>query len=357
MNRKAGALVADGTGGTRETEEGPMCRPNHERAQSARRGIETLGVLNEKARALAYGIEDLDWARPLQRDRLWSPPDIAPLVHLPSFARLSPTEARRYNQLFAVGVCEQFVWFEQHLLCPILRRLLAQVEIPAELREALEIFIEEENKHSEMFWRMCEKAEPQFYPTRRFRLFNTSRLQDAAVAVMLRHPRTFLVWIWAVIFFEERTVDYCRQYLRTARAQPDLLDPSFVELHEFHMKDEGRHFQLDQHLLTWLYDPAPRWKRALAGRMFRQLMRAYVSPRRTSWSVLEVLGQEFPHLQAEVLPALRRELPLLRTNRSFHQAAFSRQAVGHSMALFTEYPEMDALWDLFVVEGKQGARA
>ena len=330
-----------------------MCVPNH----SPRRGIETLEVLNRKSRELAYGLDDLDWARPLCRDRLWSPPDIAPLVHLPSYSRLTPEQARRYNQLFAVGVCEQFVWFEQHLLCVVLRRLLKQVVVPAQLREALEIFIEEENKHSEMFWRMCEKAEPAFYPTRQFRLFNTSRLQEAAVGLMLRSPRTFLLWVWAVIFFEERTVDYCRQYLRTARAQPDLLDPSFVELHEFHMKDEGRHFQLDQHLLTWLYDPAPRWKRNLAGRMFQGLMKAYVSPRRTSLKVLEVLGEEFPELRAEVIPALIRELPLLRTSRSFHQVAFSREAVGHSMALFAEYPELDRVWDLFVVEQKEGARA
>lgn len=325
---------------------------------SSRLGIETLEALNKKSVSMAYGIEALDWARPLDRGKLWSPEHISPLTHLPSYARLNAEQRRRYNQLFAVGVCEQFVWFEQHLLCVVLRKLLAEErDIPPQLREAIEHFIVEEDKHSEMFWRMCEKAEPALYPTRRFKLFNTSRLQSLVTNFMLKRPRTFLLWIWAAIFFEERTVDYCRQYRKAVKADPAQLDPSFCELHEFHFKDEARHYQLDQHLLTWLYDPEPAWKKSLAARMFKQLMKAYVSPRRTSQRILDQLGVEFPGLTAEVLPALRAELPSLKTSRSFHQAAFSRDAVPRTMELFAEYPEHDGLWELFLLEDKHGPRA
>ncbi|MCO5166978.1 MAG: diiron oxygenase [Planctomycetes bacterium] len=323
----------------------------------ARLGVETLEALNKKSVSMAYSIDDLDWARPVDRAKRWSPDGIAPLTHLPAYARLGPEHRLRYNQLFAVGVCEQFVWFEQHLLVPVLQRLLAQQpDMPPLLREALEHFVAEEHKHSEMFWRMCEKAEPAMYPTRAFRLFNVSGPQGLALNVLLARPRTFLLWIWAAIFFEERTVDYCRQYRKAEKAAPGELDASFVELHEFHFKDEARHYQLDQHLLTWLYDPEPMWKRRLAARMFKVLMRSYVSPRRTSRRILEVLGGEFPDLKAQVIPALLAELPLLRTSRSFHQAAFSRDAVGKTMELFAEYPEHDGLWELFVLEGKHGPR-
>jgi hypothetical protein len=326
--------------------------------QSASRlGIETLEALNRKSVSMAYGIDALDWARPVDRTKHWSPVGIAPLVHLPSYARLSEAAKLRYNQLFALGVCEQFVWFEQHLLVVVLKNLLAtEPDIPPLLREAIQHFIVEEDKHSEMFWRMCEKAEPTLYPTRRFRFFNTSRLQGLAMGFMLERPRAFLLWIWAAIFFEERTVDYCRQYRRSEKTQPGFLDASFVELHEFHFKDEARHYQLDQHLLTWLYDPEPMWKRRLAARMFKVLMKAYVSPRRTSHVVLDRLAEELPD-QAPVLAALRRELPQLRTNRSFHQAAFSRDAVPRTMDLFAEYPEHDGLWELFLLEDKHGPRA
>lgn len=323
-----------------------------------RLGVETLEALNKKSRTMAYGIDALDWSRPIDRTKRWSPEGIAPLSHLPSYAKLEERHRLRYNQLFAVGICEQFVWFEQHLLVPVLERLLAsRPDMPPLLREALEHFIVEEHKHSEMFWRMCEKAEPALYATRRFRFFNTSAAQGAAIALMLRHPRTFLLWIWAAIFFEERTVDYCKQYRKAVKDDPGALDASFVELHEYHFKDEARHYQLDQHLLTWCYDPEPRWKRRLAGRMFKVLMRSYVAPRRTSRTILAHLGREFPELRAEAIPALLAELPLLARSRSFHQVAFSRDAVGKTMELFAEYEELDGLWELFLLEDKHGPRA
>jgi hypothetical protein len=323
---------------------------------AARRNIETLEALNRKARELAYGIDALDWDRPVDRSKFWSPPEISPLCHLPSFKRLEERHQIRYNQLFAVGVCEQFVWFEQHLAVPVLRLLIDRTpDMPPLLKDALEIFIEEEHKHSEMFWRMCEKAEPSWYPERRFYLFNTTGLQNFALGLMLRYPKALLMWIWAVIFFEERTVDYCRQYWKAKRKTPDLIDPSFTELHEYHFKDEGRHFQLDQHLLTWLYDPEARWKKRVAGRSFYRLMKAYTSPRRTSLRVIDVLEREFPELKAELGPALREELPLLASSKSFHEAAFSRKAVGRSMELFAQYPELDRIWELFVVENKEGS--
>jgi P-aminobenzoate N-oxygenase AurF len=322
-----------------------------------RHSIETLEALNEKSVKQAYSIDDLGWDRPIQRDKKWSPDAIAPLVHLPAYQLLEERHRLRYNQLFGLGVCEQFVWFEQDLLCGVFRSLFRQApDMPPLLRTALEHFVEEENKHSEMFWRMCEKSEPQWYPTRRFYLFNTTWAQDRFFGLMLRYPKQFLMWIWTVIFFEERTVDYCRMYRKSEKKDPGGIDPSYVELHDYHFKDEARHFQLDQHILTWLYDPQPRWKKRVAGRMFHGLMKAFTSPRRTTKRLLEVMGEEFPELKREAIPRLLQELPSLRTNQSFHQAAFSRKAVGRSMALFAEYPELDSLWDLFILEDKVPAK-
>jgi hypothetical protein len=321
-----------------------------------RRDIGSLGVLNRKAVENAYGLEDLDWSRPVRRDRLWSPEHIAPLYYLPSYAKLTADEKRRYNQLFAMGVCEQFVWLEEHLLVNTLRTVLQRDNPPAPLREALGHFIEEELKHTQMFWRMLERSEPSWYPTRKFKLYNISALQQFVLDLVLMRPRVFLIWIWTAIFFEERTVDYCRHYLAARKADPDALDPTYVQLHEYHFKDELRHYQLDQHLLGWMYDPQPSWKKKLAARMFRSLMRSYVFPHRTSRRVLEILGSEFPRLQADVIPALLRELPDIGRSRAFHRMAFSRDAVPKTMALFAEYPELDGLWDLFLEITKAEAR-
>jgi predicted metal-dependent hydrolase len=321
-----------------------------------KRNIEALDVLNRKAVDNAFGVEDLDWSKPIDRTRLWSPEEIAPLYYLPAYQLLRPEEKLRYNQLFAMGVCEQFVWLEEHLLVSTLRKVLEGKDAPPPLREALGHFIEEEIKHTEMFWRVLEKSEPSWYPTRKFRLYNISPLQQRVMNLVLGYPRTFLIWVWTAIFFEERTVDYCRHYLRVEKADPGKLDATYLQMHEYHFKDELRHYQLDQHLLSWIYDPQPRWKKALAGKMFFRLMRGYVFPRRTSLRVLEVLGAEFPRLEDEVIPRLRKEIPGIGRQEAFHRMAFSRQAVPKTMALFADYPELDRLWTLFLAVTKESAR-
>lgn len=319
-----------------------------------RRSFDSLEVLNRKAVENAYGLEDLDWSRPIDHARWWSPEEIAPLYYLPAYSLLSPEEKRRYNQLFALGVCEQFIWLEEHILVDTLRKVLDGRDAPPPLRRALETFIAEEVKHTEMFWRVLERAEPAWYARRAFRLFNISAPQQALLDLVLRFPRTFLVWVWTAIFFEERTVDYCRHYLKTAKADPARLDPTFVMLHEYHFKDELRHYQLDQHILAWMYDPQPAWKRRIAGAMFGKLMRGYVFPKRTSLRILEVLAREFPRLRAEAIPRLKAEIGGVGLSKEFHRMAFSRQAVPKTMDLFAEYPELDPLWRLFLVETKQG---
>ncbi|MDB5105531.1 MAG: P-aminobenzoate N-oxygenase AurF [Fibrobacteres bacterium] len=320
-----------------------------------RRDIGALDVLNRKAVENAYDFEDLDWSRPVDRSKPWSPEHIAPLFYLPSYAKFTPEEKRRYNQLFSMGVCEQFIWLEEHLLVNTLRKVVQRSDPPAPLKEALGHFIAEELKHTRMFWRMLEKSEPGWYPTRKFRLYNISALQQAVLDLVLKLPNVFLIWIWTAVFFEERTVDYCRHYLEARKRDPEAVDATYTQVHEYHFKDELRHYQLDQHLLAWMYDPQPRWKKRLAARMFRSLMRSYVFPNRTSRRVLEVLAGEFPRLRAEVLPALLKELPDIGRSRAFHRMAFSKDSVPKTMALFAEYPELDGLWNLFLEITKEEA--
>ena len=57
-----------------------------------RREIGSLDVLNRKAVENAYELEDLDWSRPVDRSKAWSPEHIAPLYHLPSYSAFTPEE-------------------------------------------------------------------------------------------------------------------------------------------------------------------------------------------------------------------------------------------------------------------------
>ncbi len=319
---------------------------------SSRRGIESLTRLNQLAHKNAWTLEDLDWSMPIDRERLWAPPEMSPLSYLPSYARLSEEQQRRYNQIFALAICEQFIWFETNFLVDAMESVVRQFDVPEELVTAVNFLTEEEIKHTRMFWRLLEKCQPDWYPRREYHIFKMTPMQRLLTKSMLRWPRHVLVWIWIAIFFEERTGDYCRQYLRYERRNPGAIDPAFLQVHRFHFRDEARHFQLDQHLLDWIYDRAPRWKCRLAGKMFYRVMRGYTSPRNTARQTLRQLGREFPELERDVIPALERELPLLGKSKEYHQMAFSRKSVGNSLALFAEYPELDRLWPLFQVETK-----
>ena len=322
-----------------------------------RKDVGTLDVLNRKAVENAFGVEALDWARPVERGRFWAPEQLISMYYLPSYAKLSPEEKRRCNQLYAMGICEQIIWLEENFLVKTLRRVLKRADVPAPLRTALDTFIDEEIKHTEMFWRTLEKAEPTWYKRREFRVYLVPRATRMLVNAVLSLPKLFIAWIWVAIFFEERTVDYWRNYLKARKEDPAGIDESVTEVQEFHFKDEIRHFQLDQHLLTWLYDPQPAWKRRLAGKMFTALMRGYVYPKNIPGGVMAMLGEEFPRLRTEIIPAMRSELIGLGTSRDFHDLAFSRGSVPKAMALFAEYPELDGLWPMFLAVTKEEFQA
>jgi hypothetical protein len=271
------------------------------------------------------------------------------MTYLPSFAKLSEEQRLRYNQLFSLGICEQFIWFERDLLNPVLQRVLKKKQVSGELRAAVIQFIEDEEKHAEMFWRLLERAEPQLYVRRKYFFLNMNSLQRASIRAMTTRPEHFLVWIWAAIFFEERTLDYSRHYLLAQKNAPDSIDPLFSRCHRLHLVDEARHHEIDFHLLRELYDPEPWHKKKLAGIMMRRLMKNFASPRRISWRIIEKLAHEFSGPSSSFWSSFWRELPLLAESREFHHVAFGKQAVGRTLGHLARYPEMDSIWDLLKI--------
>lgn len=299
------------------------------------------------ARERSFSLNDIDWQMKVSRHIDWSPGEIAPMAYLPSFARLSPEVRRRYNQLFALGVCEQFIWFERDLLGPILNSIQTKrPDLGESMLAEIKVFVEDEEKHSEMFWKLLETAEPSFYPARKFRFLNLSRVQSFALGLMTRFPNTMPVWVWAALFFEERTLDYSRRYRNQMLKSEGSVDALFSRCHALHLQDEVHHHDLDQRLIEGIYRDLPAWKRAFTGWLMYVLMRAFVSPKRVSKKVLEILRAEFPASQAE-FNALESELPLIRESTEFRKVAFGVQSVGSSRRLMAAYPEMKRALALF----------
>ena len=336
-------------------------------AQS-RKPIESLARLNRQAHERAFEVEDIDWSVPVERTKNWIPDDLAPVSFMPSYALLGNEERRRYNQLFALGTCEQFILFEQAII-RALPRILDRCTLPAELRESLRYFVAEEQKHIEMFWRLLERSEPELYATRTPRLACFSGVPGFLLNRAVGHPRLFLAWIWLTIFLEERTLFLSRQYVDAQRRAPGSIDALHTEVHAFHFRDEVRHCQIDQHLLDVLYDPQPAWKRRLCGMtfaralhggavplfeiVFARALHAFIFPSRTTRRIFDVLETEHPRLRARIIPRLSAELREIGRDVRFHQRLFSRTALPRTLSLLSQYPEHAAVWRMLPVANRE----
>ena len=308
-----------------------------------RRSLERLEILNRRARSDAFDLDAIDWSLQVDRNKAWEPDELGALSFVPSYQLLTPEQRRRCNQLHAIGICEQFVWFESELIRGIANVRRAH-RLPEELDEALVHFTVEEAKHIQMFWRLLQKSEPAWYRSRAPRIFQVSRLQQWGMDRMVARPELLIGWVWLAIFVEERTLYLSRLHMTAAKRFPLQIDLLHTQVHSFHFKDEVRHYQLDQHLLSHIYDPQPRWKKRIAAFMFARFMRAYVAGRRSGTRILAQLGLEFPDSK-EVLQRMAAELDGVPRNALYHSKHFSPAAAPHTFKLLAEYDEHDALWE------------
>lgn len=307
-----------------------------------------LSELNSKAKTHSFELNDYDFAK--RHDRAhelhWAPPGMAPLTYLKAFQALTSEQKLRYNQLFALGILEQFAWFESDLLGRILVQKIARLRA-GEFREALEHFVADEVKHTEMFWQIMEKYEPEIYSERKYHFLNLGFLQKLGVWFLVTFPELNLAWIWMAIFFEERTLDYSKKYVDCERKTPGKIDPQFLTAHRLHLIDEARHFQMDIHFLERIYNPAGWLKKSWAYFGMRRLMKAYTSPKRVTFKVLERMQTEFPDLKNETVRALKLELQEIGRSREFLDMAFGLRAVPRSRELMKSDPKMRRLIRLF----------
>lgn len=308
-----------------------------------RRGFDNLQALNRQSDEREYTIDDIDWTAGIDRTRPWAPDGMGPLWFTGTLDALDARQRLRCNQLQALAISEKFIWLETQLIRTTTRAAATRA-LPAPLDEALAHFRSEESKHVAMFWRLLQTAEPVLYPTRTPRLFTVSRWQQWAIDRVARHPHLLLAWIWLAVFVEERTLFLSREYALERRRAPGQLDPLHAQVHDFHFRDEVRHCQLDQHLLTWLYDPQPQWKKRIAGWMFRRMVAGYVGSGRTAARIARQLGEEFPELQARIVPNLLAELSAVHRDPDYHRRLFSPAVLPRTLTLLAEYPEHDAVW-------------
>lgn len=303
--------------------------------------IPDLETIRRRAQANAYGMDDLPWERAVDRKRMWFPERFTPLAHCEVYEELRPEERLTYNQLHAMATNEQFILLEEGFLVRFVARMLKSGRLPEELRLALQNFMEEELKHTDMFRRLNRVADPERYARGQYSFVQLGRAEEWGLELLSRRPELFVFWCWGALIFEEKTVDYYRQYQRHAKDQPEQpLDPLHEEVHRLHALDEVRHVQIDMHLIQQVYDPRGSLVRGLNQRLIRRLLRNYARPRRAGQRVVEETVRQHPRL-AELLPVMRQQL--LGLGRAYQEVTYGRKNAPQTFAMFDAYPEFHSL--------------
>ena len=304
----------------------------------------SLKELNHLAEHNSFSLDDIEFQNSPSKKILWMPDNMLPLSYLPGFCNLSEPLQKKINQSYAQAICEQFIWFEQILLCRILKKIMLKEKLPSDLKICLQHFYDEEEKHSELFWRVLEYSDPSLYFDRTFAYYHTTFLQEKFIDLIANHPDRFLVWIWLAIFFEERTVEFSRKYKTTK----EPLEPVFARAHYLHLLDESRHIQIDQYLLKNFYEPSSTRRKKVAAWMLHIVLDAYVSPRRVARNIIKQTLKEFPE-EHQNLQKLQKQLPDLRTHKTFQGSTFGPKALPRTHALLSNYEEMSRVQNLLSI--------
>ncbi len=304
-----------------------------------------LGQLNQISSTKSFEIPQPETLR-ASRFEKWSPDSIAPWTYLPAYQNLTDDMKLRYNQLHALTVNELFIWFEQKLLLPILSRLIDQSDQDLEFKLACQIFYKEEVKHSEMFRRLSKSSAPELYKKTDFYFFNSRfSISRWLMETSLKFPQTMSTWCWILIFFEERTLMYSKEYLK-AKGQ---VSGVYSKVHHLHMIEEARHVQLDKYFIEKMYTGASDLNRKITAYIFGKVLESFSSPKRMSMAIAERMKMEFVRPEEHLMiDQIALELPMLKDNLDFKLQFFGIESTEGTFNLMSKYPEFDQLKKYFL---------
>lgn len=275
----------------------------------------------------------------------WSPDSLAPWTYLPSYEDLTEDMKLRYNQLHALSINELFIWFEEKLLLPILEQMIQNKAFDADFRIACQNFYNEEIKHSEMFYRLSLTSTPEMYTNSKF-YFLKKNLNPARYLMekSLNFPNLLGLWCWVLIFFEERTLMFSKEFIK-AKGQ---VSQAFSFVHQLHMIEEARHVQMDEHFITRIYSKASPLTRKMTALLFKQVLNSFSSPRFMSKAIAERMKLEFIRpLEHDLIDQVLAELSKLKTNNKFQYQFFGPHATRETFSQIKNYPEFDHLHSYF----------
>lgn len=308
--------------------------------------IPSLCEINRETARHAFDLEGIAWKSGVDEGKHWCPEALTHLYYCPSYELLAAEEKRYYNQLFAMGVCEQFLLLEDILLVRGMRRIIdtSGNRLQPELRAGMENLIVEERKHGEMFRRLLKTSAPELYRDRDLAIYEMSPRDQLLVDFFLWGTPVFVSWVFVAMIFEEKSIDFYRKYLAAERSED--LDPLYREVHRKHAQEEVRHVQIDHYLVDLFWGHAPAWKRKLNHWIFYFIMTKFARPERTVRRMLDLLVARFPRLATD-RDRLLVEAMTVPADPTWQRASYSPAAQPRTFQVFDRYPDFQLLERIF----------
>jgi len=248
----------------------------------------------------SYSLDRIQWYKGVDPSLHHFPEVLTPLFHCASYQQILDDEDRLiYNQLFAQYVCEQFVFLEDRFLCRVVEKLIPWAgQVSWDLKSCLEIFLDEEVKHTEMFRRLARASAPERYTASDFYFLKIRAHEEALIRLMAKYPRALHFWIFVALLFEEKTIDYFSHYRMQQRSETHpQLDPLHSQVHKFHMMDEARHVQIDEHLLLFIFNRSAPALKFFNIQILKRMMTNYTNPKRANINIIHELCKIQPRLR------------------------------------------------------------
>ena len=282
-------------------------------------------------------------AEAVDLSRRFLPEHLTPLFYTPIYEELSETQKLRYNQLHASYILEQTIFFESSMARHILTQL-ARTSLPEGWSNGLRTFVEEENRHSQMFRELNRRCLPGHYGESDFYFIRIGSATASLLAFWVKHPTRFPLFLWLLLLEEERSLHYSRQFVKAA----PQLEPSFVLVQRAHMADEVGHIGWDEKLLDWIWPRTPLWQRKLNARLFVWLVGEYFNtPRRGGLRVIRKFITEFPALRPR-LEEMEQQILSLAQDVEYHRSLYSREITPKAFARFDDWEEFRGIEEVLL---------
>ncbi|HSH75283.1 MAG TPA: diiron oxygenase, partial [Longimicrobiales bacterium] len=231
------------------------------------------------------------------------PEENTQLFHTPVYETLDRAQRLRYNQLSGVRVNEFIMTLERDVLERVLIPLRRHRSVAGnpELLRGLESIIEDERLHYAGFARLNRMCLPDVFVGDRERYFTEpTRPQRLQFELFGLVARRLSFPLYSLIAMEESSMTMARRMVHLpANHRLGPLEPSFVAVHQEHMKDEARHVQIQTHLIDACLTSAGRLSRWSNSRLFKSTLRGLttVGPSGSGAKVIRHFVGEFPELR------------------------------------------------------------